>query len=161
VLWYLTETKIFWKYHVFPARITRKKHFSRPVALKGAIFRSATTVPRLKVLYVCPVLRSNLVLCLFHSDDTAVFLFLLLGFLFSFSVIKSNYVFNSPQTRWHYQMKNSCYQKCLSKNHHLMNNSGRRQSHQCQMVIRSLVNLLKTNTSNQSVPPCKHFPPPL
>jgi hypothetical protein len=47
-----------------------------------------------------------------------------------------------------------------------MNNSGRRRSHQRQMVIRSLVNPLKTKRnllyiSNQSVARCKHFPPRL
>jgi hypothetical protein len=40
--------------------------------------------------------------------------------------------------RWSHQMKKS-YQKCLNKKHHLMNNSGRRLSHQFHMLIRSLV----------------------
>jgi hypothetical protein len=34
------------------------------------------------------------------------------------------------------QTKNCFYQNCMNKNHHLKNNSGRRRSHQCQMVIR-------------------------
>jgi hypothetical protein len=54
-----------------------------------AIFRPAISVPLLKLLYVCPVVRSNLVLFIFHSDGRAVFLFLFFGFLFYFSVVKS------------------------------------------------------------------------
>jgi hypothetical protein len=56
---------------------------------KGNLFRSGTSVPLLKVLYVCPVLRRELVLCLFHSEGTADSLFLLFGFFLSFSVFKS------------------------------------------------------------------------
>ena len=51
---------------------------------KGATFRSAIAVPHLRVLYVCPVFRSDLVLFNFHSDGTADFLFLLFCFLFFF-----------------------------------------------------------------------------
>jgi hypothetical protein len=46
-------------------------------------------VPLLKVLYVCSVFCSDLVLLIFHSDGTAVFQFLLFCFMFSFSVVKS------------------------------------------------------------------------
>ena len=46
-------------------------------------------MPPLNVLYVCPVFRSNLVFCLFHSHGTAVSLSLPFCFLFSFSVVKS------------------------------------------------------------------------
>ena len=47
-----------------------------------------------------------------------------------------------------------------------MKTSGRRQSHQCQMVIRFLGKLLQTKDNllyirNQSVPRCKHFQPRL
>ena len=38
---------------------------------------------------MCSVFRSNLVFYLSHSDGTAVTLFLLFGFLFYFSVVKS------------------------------------------------------------------------
>jgi len=114
-------------------------------------------------LYACTVFLSNLVLRLFHSDDMDIFLFLLFGFLFSFSEVKSILRGSSMQTLWHHSMKNFCYQKCLNNNHHLMTNSGRRRSHQCLMVIRCLVNLLNTKRillyiNNQSVPRCKHFP---
>ena len=90
VLWYLTETDVFWKYHVFPARITRKKTFqSIRGPTWGTIFRSRISVTLSKVLYMCPVLRNKLVLFIFYSDGTAVYLFLLFRALFSFSVVKS------------------------------------------------------------------------
>jgi hypothetical protein len=55
----------------------------------GVTFSSAIAVPILKVLYVCPVFCSDVVLFIFYFDGTAVFHFLLFGFLFSFSVLKS------------------------------------------------------------------------
>jgi hypothetical protein len=45
-------------------------------------------------------------------------------------------VVHTMQKRWLQAMKNCCCQKCLNMNHHLMNNSGRRLSHQFQMVIQ-------------------------
>jgi len=53
--------------------MTRKKHSSLPVALKGTIFRSGISVLRLNFLYVCPVFRSDFILFVFHSDVTSVF----------------------------------------------------------------------------------------
>jgi len=85
-LWYLSQTNVFRKYHVFPSRITLKKNISvYQWPHKGTIFRSAISVPNLNVLYVCPVFSGDLVLFVSHSDDTALFLFLLFSFLFSFS----------------------------------------------------------------------------
>ena len=165
VFWYLTETNVFWKYHVFPARISRKKLFSLPVDLKGAIFCSGTGVFLLKVLYVCLVFCSDLVLFIF-SDGTAVFLFLLFIFLFSFSVVKSILCVSFSADTVTSSNEELLLSEMSELESSLMNNSGRRRSHQCQMVIRSLVNLLNTKRillyiSNQSVPRCKHFPPRL
>jgi len=74
---YLPETHNIWEYQVLWTRITRKKkNFSvYKWSHKGTIICSFISVPILKVLYVCPVFRSNLVLFIFHSDVTAVFIF--------------------------------------------------------------------------------------
>jgi hypothetical protein len=67
-----------------------EEHFSLPVAPQwGRIFRSGISEPLLKNLYACPVLRGKLVSFLFHSDGTAFCLFLLFGFLLTFSVVRS------------------------------------------------------------------------
>jgi len=72
------------KISCFSARTTRKNNFILPVAPQGTVFRSGISVNILNFLYVCSVFRSYLVLFIFHSDDTFVFLFLLFSFVFSF-----------------------------------------------------------------------------
>ena len=117
-----------------------EKYFSLQAAPQGGrIFRLGISVPLLKVLYVCHEFRNSIVLFLFYSDGMVLFLFLLFIFLSLWSNLC--FVVHSMQKRCPHQMKNSCYQKCLNKKHHLMNNSGRRLSHQFQMLIPSLVKL--------------------
>jgi len=62
--------------------MSQKKNFFLPAGLKVAIFYSGRAILLLKLLYVCPVFRNNLVLCLFNSDGKFIFLFLLFGFVF-------------------------------------------------------------------------------
>jgi hypothetical protein len=67
-----------------------KRHFILQVAPQWErIFRSGISEPLLKDLYACPVLRGKLISFLFHSDGMAFCLFLLFGFLLSFSVVRS------------------------------------------------------------------------
>ena len=55
----------------------------------GHILPAGISVPLLKVQFACPAFRGNLFLFCLHSDDTAIFIFLLFCLLFSFSVVKS------------------------------------------------------------------------
>jgi hypothetical protein len=64
----------------------KKKTFQ---STRGTNFHAGISVPPLKDLYACPAFRSILVQLISHSDGTALFLFLLFGFLFSFSMVKS------------------------------------------------------------------------
>ena len=48
-------------------------------------------MPLLKLQLACPAFRNNLVLFLFHSDGTALFIFILFGFLIFLSVFESTF----------------------------------------------------------------------
>ena len=116
-----------------------KKYFSLQIAPQGGrFFCSGTLVPLLEVLYAWPVFRSNLVLFLFHLIAWLFFFFYSSASCFHSLWSNLYFVVHSMQKRWLHQM-NSCYQKCLNKNHHLMNTLVRRLSHQFQTPIRCLV----------------------
>ena len=95
VLWYLTETYVFWKYHVFAAWINRERKMSIcqwPQSGNYLPFRYIRTT--FKGLVCVSGISEQFSFMSFLFWWQVYFLFLLFSFLFSFFLVKSIFRFS-------------------------------------------------------------------